>query len=876
LRAGRLHQARGAPDRQARVKLASPALGAQRAADLGFARWVTGHLASVVLGFPAMRKGMESIRTRFSRAVRDRGEGYYYDGRVRLEELDEQGLAGTIRGTRSYRVIVRCAADLLRAWCDCPFVADRVEPCKHLWAALMTADAADALGATLDRHDVVHLSLEPALAAAAGAPELLDPDDFEAEADEVEDDDADGEEAFDALDEVVIFADAWRRGSFADCVLEPIVARQLVVDWREVVAGASTWREASSDLELVTFLDLDAVRTSGVFALALGYRRRTAAGLGSIEPLGPSADLSRFGERLDRRVLELGGFGTYGHASRIALGGDTAAAILPELCQRGRLRALSSSDPALARTWVDFANGRRSGRRRASRRRGARRQESSHDVDYAPLAALPPLAWDGGEPWRVLLGVQAPDGPRSRRAAAHALEVSLVRGEERVDARRARLVHSTGLVLWDDRLARIELGSRRDSRFTFSWLLHARTSDGLQVRASEIDDLFEACLPVPELGLELPSELAFEELRVAPGRVLVLDAPGPRGIEGMAFSDYDGHRVALGSAGGRAVDREARRVVVRDPALEAEARAELARAGFRGSALERLEPDPHDEGRVRIGQKPLANAVIALLGSGWSILGEGLRYRAATHTSASVTTGIDWFELDGAVTFGEQTLSLPELLRALRKQKQKSGFVVLGDGSIGVLPDEWLARFGLLADITPGQEGAPARYSRAQLGIVDACLALVPEAEARVDAAFAKLRDELASFERIELARVPKKFRGELRPYQRLGLGWMKFLERIGFGGCLADDMGLGKTVQVLALLEGARRPRGKARPSLAVVPKSLVFNWVEEAKRFSPELRVLTHHGLNRSEATPQAFAGYDLVITTYGTLRRDVEALL
>jgi SNF2 family DNA or RNA helicase len=110
-----------------------------------------------------------------------------------------------------------------------------------------------------------------------------------------------------------------------------------------------------------------------------------------------------------------------------------------------------------------------------------------------------------------------------------------------------------------------------------------------------------------------------------------------------------------------------------------------------------------------------------------------------------------------------------------------------------------------------------------------------------------------------------------LRDYQREGLGWMAFLRRFSFGGCLADDMGVGKTAQVLALLETRRELRAageKLGPSLVVMPKSLVFNWKQEALRFTPQLRVLDYTGLTRSS---DDFAAYDVVLTTYGTLRRD-----
>src|SRR5207248_7951955 len=134
------------------------------------------------------------------------------------------------------------------------------------------------------------------------------------------------------------------------------------------------------------------------------------------------------------------------------------------------------------------------------------------------------------------------------------------------------------------------------------------------------------------------------------------------------------------------------------------------------------------------------------------------------------------------------------------------------------------------------------RFSRSQVGLLDALLASQPEAT--FDAGFARARDELRRFEGIEPADPPPGFVGQLRGYQRDGLGWLDFLQKFGFGGCLADDMGLGKTVQVLALLESSRVLRAKRSaerpgPSLVVVPKSLIIHWKQEAARFTPQLRV-------------------------------------
>jgi SNF2 family DNA or RNA helicase len=165
------------------------------------------------------------------------------------------------------------------------------------------------------------------------------------------------------------------------------------------------------------------------------------------------------------------------------------------------------------------------------------------------------------------------------------------------------------------------------------------------------------------------------------------------------------------------------------------------------------------------------------------------------------------------------------------------------------------------------------RYRRSQLALLDALLDAIPDAN--VDETFETARAELHTFERVTPADPDATFVGTLREYQREGLGWLNFLRRFQLGGCLADDMGLGKTVQVLALLDSRRgTPDGPSRPSMVVVPRSLVFNWIREAERFTPQLRVLDHTGPNRKVSAIDS-ESVDVVITTYGILRRDAAAL-
>jgi len=147
---------------------------------------------------------------------------------------------------------------------------------------------------------------------------------------------------------------------------------------------------------------------------------------------------------------------------------------------------------------------------------------------------------------------------------------------------------------------------------------------------------------------------------------------------------------------------------------------------------------------------------------------------------------------------------------------------------------------------------------------------LAERGDVDVDAGFRKWRERLDSFRGVDARDEPKGFHGELRPYQREGLGWFQFLRDLGFGGCLADDMGLGKTVQVLALLQERAKEKDASKPTLVVAPKSLTFNWRAEAERFTPKLSVLDYSGVDRTKLARKV-AQSDLVVTTYGTLRQD-----
>jgi SNF2 family DNA or RNA helicase len=234
-----------------------------------------------------------------------------------------------------------------------------------------------------------------------------------------------------------------------------------------------------------------------------------------------------------------------------------------------------------------------------------------------------------------------------------------------------------------------------------------------------------------------------------------------------------------------------------------------------------------------------------------------------------VNSGVDWFGVDGAAEFGETQVGLPRLLRAIKQGEQT---VRLDDGSLGIIPEEWMKKYAMLAGLGTFA-GDAMHFKRSQAGLLDALLASEPAVS--FDAVFERVRRELRDFSGVAAAAPAGEFHGELRHYQLEGLGWLHFLQRFGFGGCLADDMGLGKTIQVLALLEARRElrrndPENSPPPALVVVPRSLIFHWKQESARFTPKLSILDHTGVARLEPGDH-FDNYDVVLTTYGTLRSD-----
>jgi non-specific serine/threonine protein kinase len=250
---------------------------------------------------------------------------------------------------------------------------------------------------------------------------------------------------------------------------------------------------------------------------------------------------------------------------------------------------------------------------------------------------------------------------------------------------------------------------------------------------------------------------------------------------------------------------------------------------------------------------------------------EGLKsLRINTHkpeTKVLVSSGIDWFDASVDVVFGDQTVTITEVKKALA---QKLNYVKLNDGSLGLLPEEWLKKYSLLIKMGEAKNGK-LRLKKYHFSALDELLADVDEEALQLELEEKKERlTEIITNDYSVLA-PPPELKATLRPYQQAGFQWLTFLNEAGWGGILADDMGLGKTVQTLAYLQYYKNQNEDAR-FLVVCPTTLMYNWENEIRKFTPDLTHLIHHGPKRT-ASAKPFNSYDIIITTYGTMRSDIK---
>jgi SNF2 family DNA or RNA helicase len=324
------------------------------------------------------------------------------------------------------------------------------------------------------------------------------------------------------------------------------------------------------------------------------------------------------------------------------------------------------------------------------------------------------------------------------------------------------------------------------------------------------------------------------------------------------------------------------RYSTRDSSAERAALARLQRSGF---------SVPDSQGKLQLlGQNSILNFLareFPKLQREWSVtLDEQLENRTLKNIERVepefqiTSSGVQWFDL-GVVfaTSSGEKFSAAEIQRLILSGQShtrlKNGkMAVIDTGAVEELQE-------VLLDCAPQQNAAGYRMNNVQAGFLEATLRQHGDWKVQAPTAW---RDRAAKQSGEAKLNCPPlgELETVLRPYQKQGVAWLHFLRENGFGGILADEMGLGKTLQTLAFFNSLRNSECGLRnesargnilnPHLIVCPTSLVFNWVAEAKKFAPELKILALHGADR-HALFSEIKNSDIVVTSYALIRRDAD---
>jgi len=693
-----------------------------------------------------------ALRDQVSRVIRERGDAYFAQGRVRITHGDDVAVHAYVRGAESYEVDLIVDDDLLSVSCTCRYYVDRLDTCKHIWSVIRAASEKHLLPTR-----PLTIQCDVAEHGVSAAPLRL-----------------------------VRQQPPWER--FLDAVGRNTIAPR-----------ARSSRSIPDEIAYV----VPRSNTPSIVPLhILGRSRKKNGEWSKWKALHLDlADLPLL-PQFDRETLAL-------LSTRYSL----------------NVEPLTMLPATSGAWWMERLS-----------RAGRLFLQLGEDAD------LQPLAWDEGEPWKLRIAIVADPAGKLYR-----IEANIQRGHETLPITDVERIYD-GFLIGEGRVARF------DDAGNASWLRALRAAGAVEIPFADTD-AFRSALVRAQVGdVALPPELGWdlEAHRPKPFLSLQSNAWSSELAAELSFQ-YGEWRVA--SRSGEMQKTIGRSLIRRDAARETAIRNRLNALPLIGAWEGWKIRQPHVDEVVR-----------TLSAEGWTIELNAAPLRIANDIDVEISSGIDWFDLTASASFGDLKVSLPKLLAAT--EGDPSAMVRLEDGSFGLLPTRWRESLSPVLELGKSHEES-VRFHSAQALLVDA---LLENKAPATDAAFADLRRVIAEA-KPEPRQEPPTLAAQLRPYQRAGLGWIDFLRQVHLGGCLADDMGLGKTVQTLALLEGLRAA-GASTPSLVVAPRSLLFNWAAEAQKFAPQLRVLEHHGADRAENFGH-FADYDLILTTYATMRLDVAQL-
>ncbi len=399
------------------------------------------------------------------------------------------------------------------------------------------------------------------------------------------------------------------------------------------------------------------------------------------------------------------------------------------------------------------------------------------------------------------------------------------------------------------------------------WQTFARTTS-VQLSHTDMTPFFSNILPAVEKIADVDVDAAFEEefLLVPLAAELYLDYEGA-GIAVKPVFVY-GH-IRFNPVVQEAPEADAHHLLVRDSEAEQELLAVFARYGFtkkRDQFVQLDEEKSYDF--LTQGLEELPDSV--------EIFYEESFERRPVRPMPKITAGVSVNDMDLLeVTFNMKDVDFAELLDILDSYRQKKRYHRMKDRSFVTLGDQQLRAIAELVE-NAGLKKKDLASGKLELPLSEAMYldALAREDQGLQLSRSRRFREVVRGIRQPQEAdyEVPVSLQPVLRDYQVTGFNWLSSLADHHLGGILADDMGLGKTLQVIAFLLARKEER--AKPSLVITPTSLLYNWLEEIGRFAPSLEALAVAGTKAERAAQlQALAGIDVIVTTYDTLKRDMD---
>ena len=762
---------------------------------------------------------IDSLSRYFSSEIRSRGLEYYKSGRITILKSTLKQINMIARGTKLYRIVFKLESDKIDSECSCPCFEER-GPCKHIWGALLKAVNDKLLAAVFTNAPTLHF--DGLIESDKKLGGNFSDDSVTVASNSCKRDCANCFDLFECK--------SAKENSLKEIVKKNRETSDSDNSWKQLLFNGSKKNDFVTDqkkIKLCYSLDVQGARLTDRPYLQLSKKKILKDGTWSSFERVTDAEIRTIiaTDHIDRKIMgalngssELNFFGS-GYCNGYYLSKGQMELLLPLIASSQKLYLLRTSD--------------------------------NTEV---------PLRYDH-EAWEFRVDL------KEYKKNTFILTVLFVKGNEKIES------FWTTQVLKEGYLIQGETISPLNDHGASKLLKVLQHDEQVIIGRNDIPEFVtEFFSNYENLPLGLPDSLNITVDTSTPVPVLRMiekkDSRKGQFLHAELYFDYEGELIAYDFYP---------KIILTENLKLTKVNTEFHIALFtflesNGVTVSKVDSYHSKTPLLKVHRKQFVKLVSLLIKEGWRVEGEKIQFKIPGKFSFSVTSGIDWFEVDAKCEFGEEQIDLPEILKSLKKGEQ---FVNLDDGSMGILPEEWLRKYASLANMGEVREES-IRFKKSQALIIEMLLA--EQSGAQNDTSFNEICKELRSFEGIIPGDPASSFKGVLRPYQRDGLGWFEFLQKFGLGGCLADDMGLGKTIQVLALLdnEKARFKKRKKEhlPSLVVVPRSLIFNWIQESARFTPSLKVYDFSSALRNGAEID-FKKYDIVLITYGTLRADIEKL-